>query len=75
MCAHNSANAPEFFLHHAFIDKIWADWQEKSTSHMFAYFDNLPDDLRMQAAEFHPRDYVDTLYMPHPDIDSSAQVN
>ena len=71
MCAHNSANAPEFFLHHAFIDKIWADWQEKSTSHMFVYFDNLRDDLRMQEAEFHPRDYIDTLYMPHPDIDSS----
>lgn len=71
MCAHNSANAPEFFLHHTFIDKIWADWQEKSTSHMFAYFDNLPDDLRMQAAAFHPRDYVDTLYMPHPEIDIS----
>lgn len=71
MCAHNSANAPEFFLHHAFIDKIWADWQEKSTSHMFAYFDNLRNDLRMQEAQFHPRDYIDTLYMPHPDIDSS----
>lgn len=70
MCAHNSANAPEFFLHHAFIDKIWADWQEKSTSHLYAYFDNLPDDLRMRQAQYHPRDYLDTLYMPHPNIDS-----
>lgn len=73
MCAHNSANAPEFFLHHAFIDKIWADWQEKSTSHMYAFFDNLPDDTRMRSAQFHPRDYIDTLYMPHPDIDSFDQ--
>ena len=24
-----SSNAPEFFLHHGFIDKIWGDWQEK----------------------------------------------
>lgn len=73
MCAHNSANAPEFFLHHAFIDKIWADWQEKSTSHMYAFFDSLPDDTRMRSAQFHPRDYIDTLYMPHPDIDSFDQ--
>jgi len=24
-----SPNAPEFFLHHGFIDKIWGDWQLK----------------------------------------------
>ena len=29
MCTVDSANAPEFFLHHGFIDKIWADWQNK----------------------------------------------
>ena len=29
MCTGDSANAPEFFLHHGFIDKIWADWQNK----------------------------------------------
>ena len=28
MCLVTSAEAPEFFLHHAFIDKIWSDWQE-----------------------------------------------
>ena len=27
-----SPNAPEFFLHHGFIDKIWGDWQEKGIS-------------------------------------------
>lgn len=70
MCAHNSANAPEFFLHHAFIDKIWADWQEKSAAHREAYFPNLSSDFLMREAQFHPRDYVDTLYMPHPDIDN-----
>ena len=24
-----ASNAPEFFLHHGFIDKIWGDWQDK----------------------------------------------
>ncbi len=29
MCSHDSANAPEFFFHHGFIDQIWASWQSK----------------------------------------------
>lgn len=37
MCSQDSANAPEFFLHHGFIDKVWADWQNKGPS-----FKNLP---------------------------------
>lgn len=68
MCNQYSANAPEFFLHHAFIDKIWADWQEKSTDHMDVYFRDLPSRTRMQAAQFHPQDYIDTLYLPHPNV-------
>ncbi|CAH3192675.1 unnamed protein product, partial [Porites evermanni] len=68
MCNQYSANAPEFFLHHAFIDKIWADWQEKGTEHMDVYFRDLPSRTRMQAAQFHPQDYIDTLYLPHPDV-------
>ena len=69
MCNQYSANAPEFFLHHAFIDKIWADWQEKSTRHLDAYFRNLPHGTRLKRAQYHPQEYIDTLYMPHPDID------
>ena len=38
MCSKYSANAPEFLLHHAFIDKVWADWQKKSTRHKTVYF-------------------------------------
>ena len=33
MCLVTSAEAPEFFLHRGFIDKIWSDWQEKSRDH------------------------------------------
>lgn len=29
MCSVDAANAPEFFLHHGFIDKLWTDWQNK----------------------------------------------
>ena len=39
MCSLDSAAAPEFFLHHAFIDKVWREWQKKSREHMFtSYF-------------------------------------
>ena len=38
MCGVNSASAPEFFLHHCFIDKIWANWQEFGDSYMEAHF-------------------------------------
>ena len=38
MCSSRAAEAPEFFLHHGYIDKIWNDWQERSLSHRNAYF-------------------------------------
>ena len=28
--AHTSPNDPVFYLHHAYIDKLWWDWQEKN---------------------------------------------
>jgi len=41
MCSKLSANAPEFLLHHAFTDKLWADWQKKETRYKNAYFRGL----------------------------------
>ena len=38
MCTHYAATAPEFFLHHAFLDKIWFLWQQKSSKHKNAFF-------------------------------------
>ena len=37
MCSQDSANDPIFFLHHCFIDKLWADWQNKGHA-----YKNLP---------------------------------
>lgn len=33
-----SSAAPEFWLHHAFLDKIWSDWQDRGPEYKFAYF-------------------------------------
>lgn len=38
MCSKLSANAPEFLLHHGFVDKLWSDWQKKGTNYKNAYF-------------------------------------
>ncbi|RKP07278.1 hypothetical protein THASP1DRAFT_30896, partial [Thamnocephalis sphaerospora] len=32
-----SADDPIFFLHHAFVDKLWADWQKMSASKATSY--------------------------------------
>ena len=44
-----AASAPEFFLHHAFIDKIWDDWQKKRSAHKKAFFptvkENIPETI------------------------------
>ena len=69
MCALNSANAPEFFIHHAFIDKIWADWQAKSTAHFKAFFHELDEGIKLTGAEyFRPINYTDTRKLPDPDL-------
>ena len=31
MCSNDSAAAPEFFLHHGFVDKLWGDWRKCHT--------------------------------------------
>ena len=49
MCDSEAASAPEFFLHDAFIDKIWDDWQKKSSAHKNAFFPavrkNMPETI------------------------------
>ena len=62
MCTVDSAEAPEFFLHHGFIDKIWADWQKQSTANKYAYFPSI--NRKMQGTPYYPRDFVDILKQP-----------
>ncbi|XP_028408764.1 tyrosinase-like protein [Dendronephthya gigantea] len=58
MGSRRSAFAPEFFLHHGFIDKIWSDWEKNETrvNDMMKYFqcnDNeLVGTLGMNASNF-----------------------
>lgn len=41
MSEDESASAPEFWSHHAFLDKIWSDWQDQGPKYKFAYYKSI----------------------------------
>ena len=58
-----SPNAPEFFLHHGFIDKIWGDWQEKGIS--FKQHEYYGNSTSMPGTIYSPRDVHDLDNQPY----------
>ena len=62
MCTIDSANAPEFFMHHGFIDKIWHDYQKKSLANKNAFFPSIK--LRLRTTPYYPRDFIDFAKQP-----------
>ena len=63
MCSIDSASAPEFFLHHAFVDKIWRDWQRLSANHTFnEYF--WTQRQRMPGTVYKSKDLLDLNDQP-----------
>ena len=62
MCSQKSAEAPEFFLHHGFIDKIWADYQSQSKAKKYAFFSKINE--RMQGVPYKPRRLLDNNNLP-----------
>ena len=62
MCSQKSAEAPEFFLHHGFIDKIWAEYQDQSSVRKFAYFSSRH--TRMVGIGYGPRRVLDNNNLP-----------
>jgi hypothetical protein len=62
----SSPNDPLFLLHHAFVDKIWADWQETRSNRMGEYngvnFDNSRAHLddRLWPLNYRVRDVMNT---------------
>ena len=62
MCTIDSANAPEFFMHHGFIDKIWHDYQKKSIANKNAFFPSIKS--RLRTTPYYPRDFIDFAKQP-----------
>ncbi|XP_066919000.1 uncharacterized protein [Clytia hemisphaerica] len=57
-----SANVPEFNLHHCFVDKIWHDWQKKSSANFNAFFPGI--NTRMTQTPYFPRDFINLQRQP-----------
>ena len=65
MCTADSASAPEFFLHHGYVDKIWADWQKRGTSFKNAYFPaNRTLMQRLNGRQYYTTDFIDLQNQP-----------
>jgi len=64
MSTRESPNAPEFFFHHGFIDKIWGDWQEKGHSYkkIHRYYNDV---TAMPGTVYSPRDVHDLNNQPY----------
>ncbi len=63
MCTRDAATAPEFFLHHGFVDKIWWDWQKQSNANKFhTHF--LNQATSMTSTPYHSRDFLDLNNQP-----------
>ena len=63
MCTFDSAVAPEFALHHSFVDKIWMDWQRQSNAHLNAHFPGVANNMT-GTGNLHPRDVLDNSRLP-----------
>ena len=63
MCTDDSASAPEFFLHHGFVDKLWSDWQRQSTEHTKNEF-FISQTLKMPATNHLPKDFLNLREQP-----------
>ncbi len=64
MCSARASNDPIFFLHHANVDRIWAEWQELSEAHRSAYTGNTSLNDLMPASPYTPRDLLDIRHLP-----------
>lgn len=51
------SRSPEFMLHHAFLDKIWSDFQDRSPEHKWTYFKDA--DYNIYETDISARDVVD----------------
>lgn len=59
MCSARSSNDPIFFSHHANIDRIWADWQEKGADFKARYTGRVGLNEKMVVSPYTPAEVLD----------------
>lgn len=62
MSFEESANAPEFWFHHGFLDKLWGDWQRRGYKFKHQYFHDVHNDL--PGANVSGANYIDLDNQP-----------
>lgn len=63
MCTKEAANAPEFFLHHGFTDKIWGDWQKTGPEYRNAHWKGRLNPSLLGTG-YRVRDLLDLAHQP-----------
>lgn len=63
MSEDSSALAPEFWCHHAFLDKIWSNWQDHGPKYKFIYFKKI--NKRLPGGAHFGWEFMDLQHQPH----------
>lgn len=57
-----SADVPEFWLHHTFLDKIWWLWQERGKEFKNVYYSKLNNNMFLWP--YTQKQIIDTMNLP-----------
>lgn len=64
MSKNTSSQAPEFWLHHAFLDKIWVQYQMRGDKERNEYYPQVMDTLPGCKSKWRPGDFVQETNLP-----------
>ena len=66
MCTEAAASAPEFFLHHAFVDKIWSNRQNRGYFYKNEYFPTNRTLMlgNLNGHRYYTTEFIDLLRQP-----------
>ena len=64
MCSTFASVTPEFFLHHAYLDKLWSTWQQRSSACLKAKFANSHKKMSKFACPHSQSELIDSSKLP-----------
>ena len=64
MCSSFASVAPEFYLHHTFLDKLWFTWQQRSKACLKARFSNSHKKMSKFACQHSQSEMIDSRKLP-----------
>ena len=64
MCTIYASLTPEFYLHHAILDKIWYVWQQKGGRYKYAFFRCMGDPMKKYKCPYSQNQLIDSKDLP-----------